>query len=105
MHADFHVGDGVPGRMHGVEILDRHELEEKVVIGNKAEKLIAGIFTGDEALGGGIRFQKMHGGIADDRSEERTIRLELGAAVNHQAQLRPNVGDAFTAGSLFEAIE
>ena len=37
--------------------------------------------------------------------EERAIRLELRAAVNHEPQVRPDVGDAFAAGFLFEAVE
>ena len=44
LHAGFEIGDRVSGRMRRVEILDRHELEENVVIGDQTQQLVTRVF-------------------------------------------------------------
>jgi hypothetical protein len=83
----------------------RHELEEDVVVRDQAQQAVARVLGGDEPLGGGVGFEEAHGLAADAAAEQAAVRLEAGAAVDDQAQARPDVGDARTSRHPFEVVE
>ena len=63
--------------------------------GTTRKKAVAWIFGGDESFRTGIHLAELHGIAADFLAEQLAIRVELGAAVNDQPKLRPNLRNVF----------
>ena len=87
------------------QLLDRHELEEHVVIGHDAEQAVARVFGGDEPFRAGVDLAVLDGVAADLLLEQIAERVELRAAVDDQPQVGPHLRDGLLAGRLLEPVE
>src|SRR5262249_42923046 len=80
-------------------------LEEDVVVGDRAQHLMPGVFSGNVALGAWIDFAEVNLVAADLGSKEFSIRVKLRSAVNDEPQVRPDLSDRGLSGDFFQPIE